>query len=412
MVTRGLWAAVVLGLASACALTQEPAPPRRAVPVDDAPFDGRFKSLDRQWQIAWQREGQQHVLAARDLIYWGAYQDAYQHSQILLADGGVLQGDVLQVSGESLVVYGEWCGETKLPLSLVKGIVLDPPPDAGQRDRLAAGLRAVRGTEDQLWLSNGDVVSGTLKGWRREANGDLSAGITLVTSGRDLTVSADTVLALALNPALVGVPPTRGVRAELGFRDGSLLQVTQVQIDGQATRLTLPGGLELRAAADALPNELTWLRPLGERVTYISDLPAVGYKHIPFLETTWPLQVDRNVAGGQLRSGGHVFSKGLGMHSTSRVAYELGRQYRKFQAELALDDGAGRRGSVTYRVLLQDAQGNWQRAYESTIVRGGMRPLPITVEVTNAQRLALIVELADQGDVLDHANWLLARLLK
>jgi hypothetical protein len=38
--------------------------------------------------------------------------------------------------------------------------------------------------------------------------------------------------------------------------------------------------------------------------------------------------------------------------------------------------------------------------------------LPIAVNVTNASRLALVVDAADRGDEGDHADWLNARLIR
>ena len=99
------------------------------------------------------------------------------------------------------------------------------------------------------------------------------------------------------------------------------------------------------------------------------------------------------------------------MHTTSRLAYDVSG-YRKFEAELSLDESAGLRGSVIFKVVLQGNDNAWTTAYESPILRGGDPPLPISVELKGAARLALIVEFADRGDELDHANWLEARLIK
>ena len=93
-----------------------------------------------------------------------------------------------------------------------------------------------------------------------------------------------------------------------------------------------------------------------------------------------------------------------------RIAIEFCDEVR--HADLALDDSAGTRGSVIYRVFLEREAGDWQSAYESPIVRGGEPPLPLSLDVTGALRLALIVDFADRGDELDHANWLNARLVK
>jgi hypothetical protein len=145
---------------------------------------------------------------------------------------------------------------------------------------------------------------------------------------------------------------------------------------------------------------------------YLSDLKPIGYLHVPFLDMTWPLGIDRNVLGGQLRSGGKVYFKGLGMHSTARVAYDLPHSVRAFQAELAVDDCAGLNGSVVFSVYLHDGRDDWKLAFQSEIVRGGQQTVPISVDVAGAKRIALIVDFADQGDVLDYADWLSARFVK
>jgi hypothetical protein len=130
------------------------------------------------------------------------------------------------------------------------------------------------------------------------------------------------------------------------------------------------------------------------------------------LETAWPLARDRSTAGGQLRWAEHVYLKGLGMHSASTVACSLDGSYRRFQAELAVDACSGLQGSVVFRVFLYDESGKRTRAFESPIVRGGDAPLAMSVDLSAARAMALIVDFAERGDVLDHANWLQARLIK
>lgn len=390
-----------------------PIPPALAVPVDGEPFPARLASIAEPWRITFQAGDQRRVLTADELAWWGCYRDAETAGQLVLADGGLLSAEVLAWTGDALRVEGVVCGQQSWPPAAVRGMLLDPPLAPLARDRLLDRIRAARGTEDQLWLNNGDTVTGSLKSWRatEDAEGQRPPAITLTVQGRDLDIPLDNVVAVVLNPALAQRPPSPPA-AELGFRDGSLLRVGKVVTGDSATQIALAGGLAWELPTETFREEVTLLRPSGKRVVYLSDLPAVGYKHIPFLEVSWPLQLDHNVLGGRLRSGGRVWGKGLGMHSTARVAYDLGAADRRFQAELALDDQAGQRGSVTFRVLLADAAGQWQRAYESPIVRGGDAPVPITVALGDAQRLVLIVESADQGDVLDHANWLNARLVR
>jgi hypothetical protein len=99
------------------------------------------------------------------------------------------------------------------------------------------------------------------------------------------------------------------------------------------------------------------------------------------------------------------------MHSAARLTYRLDGKYRRFEAAAAIDDSAARRGSVTFGVyLLRDDK--WEEAYKSGIVRGGEAPQSISVDVSGAQGLTLMVDYAERGDELDHADWLDARLIE
>jgi len=99
------------------------------------------------------------------------------------------------------------------------------------------------------------------------------------------------------------------------------------------------------------------------------------------------------------------------MHSAARVTYQLPDSFRTFQAELAIDDHAGKQGSVIFRLLTSDG-GDWIEQHVSPVVRGGDRPRAVSVDIRGAKALSLAVEFADRADVLDHANWLNARLIK
>jgi hypothetical protein len=151
---------------------------------------------------------------------------------------------------------------------------------------------------------------------------------------------------------------------------------------------------------------------------WLSDLPHLGYKHIPFVSVERPLGIDQSILGSRLRHGRAgpeqkeaVFRKGLGMPSASRVAYDVAG-YRRFEAELAIDEHACAKGSVVFKVLLEASSGEWQTAQESPIIRGGDMPLPISIDLRSAARMALLVEFAERGDECDYANWLHARLVK
>ena len=205
----------------------------------------------------------------------------------------------------------------------------------------------------------------------------------------------------------------------MGLSDGSRLLCTRLLMDGQSLRITAFG-----QTLTATPSALVFLQPLGDRAVYLSDLKPAEYHQTPYLDLSWPYQTDRNVTGGLLRCGGRLYLKGIGVHSAARLVYTIsplpqakeeqgvrgegqGVRTRRFEAELGIDDSTGGRGSVQFRVLVDGRE-----KFASPIVRGGDAPLPISVDVTDAQKLELVVDYADRAEVLDHANWLNARLIQ
>ncbi|MCO6454994.1 MAG: NPCBM/NEW2 domain-containing protein [Pirellulaceae bacterium] len=393
------------------------------VPVSGESFPARLRGLTAEQppRVEWDVDGTVRSMSAGELFAWGRFEDRGAAPLVVLADGSLLAGEYQRLESNRLVWYSQLFGEFSVGLDQVRGLLLQPPTAPLERDRLLHRLRTAQRGSDRLLLDNGDELPGVLGPHPADVprtDDDLDEAFWLTVAGREpAAIPRGRVTAVIFNPALL--VPLRPVELawEVGWSDGSLLQVAGVRagdaVPDQAGgwfELLMPGGVRLASDVQTLRDDVTWLAPRGTRVRYLSDLESLGYKHIPFLGVSWDYAADRNVLGGRLRSGGQLWSKGLGMHSTSRLAFDLDGSAQQLRAWLALDDQAGRRGSVVFRVFAfrDDA---WSAAYESPVIRGGDKPLPIAVDLTGARRLALIVEAADRGDELDHANWLGARLV-
>ena len=384
------------------------------VPVDGEPFAGRFAAIDAQWKVTFETNDQTRVLAAEDLVYWGAYRDVYRGTQILMVDDSLLCAEVVQIDQDSLVCESLLWGRTEIPIARIRGVVFDEPVDSLLRDRLFHRVQTAKNTSDQLILGDGQVVSGGLLGMRdrRGRGGVQETVLQFSAEGRELNISLDRVVAAVFNPALAELPKKAARRMLMGFDDGSLLKVTSIGQSESTVQLGLACGVRLEVDSVAVTESLRFLFSSSDRVRYISDLPEVKYKQIPFLDVSWPLARDRSTTGGRLRSAGRVYLKGLGMHSASTVAFSLNEPYRRFQAEVAIDDRSGLLGSVVFRVFLYDRSGKRTRAFESPVVRGGDAPIGVRVDLSGARAVALVVDFSERGDVLDHAHWLNARLIK
>jgi hypothetical protein len=253
---------------------------------------------------------------------------------------------------------------------------------------------------DRLILLNGDELQGEVLALDENV-------IKFRTLAGEVSIGREKIAALRFNPSLAAKPNSKDGQIWIGFQDGSRLLASTLTIDRSQAKIKLPAGIEFDVSAA----KINAIQPLAGRTKYLSDLKPSGYQHIPFLDLAWPYHADRNVAGSQLRAGGRLYLKGLGMHSAARLTYDLTKPYRAFKAEVAIDDQTAGRGSALFRAYTNDGSGKWQIKYESPIIRGGAAPAPISVDLTGAKRLSLLVDFADHGDEQAHADWLNARLL-
>ena len=397
---------------------------RTATLLSDKAILARLVELTDQGEWLFSQAGQRITVARDQLVMWGEYRDRSQKPWVLLTDGSLLVAELLSIDRENLIVAGPLWSETRVPRQLVRAIVFRPAIEERARDRLFyRALTEVRG-EDQLLLENGDELKGDMPDELKPEPGAFHpARIRWPVSGsaQPIDMPLDRVSALLMATRLVvtgqNTKSVPGDAVWVGLIDGSRVLASRMTRTGKSLEFELACGARLVTDAGGISagepyDAVTMLQPLVPAVTFLSDLQPLGYKHIPFLTVAWPYWNDRSVTGGQLRQDGDVYLKGLGMHSSSRLAYQLGGQYRSLQAELALDQRAGREGSVVYRVYLQNTAGEWAMSYDSGIVRGGQAPVSMRVDVQGVEAIALIVDFADRADQSDHANWLNARLVR
>jgi NPCBM/NEW2 domain len=358
-----------------------------------------------------------------ELVRWGHPVAARAQSIVVLADGGRIVtapdwagGAAVRLEGDAVVMISNVFDEVRLPREMVRGFVFAQRRHPSERERLAERIAG----EPRSPRTQGSAGS-ELKGMGNSdavllANGDRLEGKVTESEGGSLTVE--------MQAGAVKLPLSRVVAVELGsgqsvaasrqpvlvvgLRDGSLIYANAVRADNDELALETSNDLKL-AGGDV--GDITSLQSLGGRFVYLSDLEPDDYRHVPYLDVNWQWTADRGVSGRPLVVNGQRYLKGIGMHSAGRLTYRLGDDYQRFDAALAVDDSAEARGSVTFGVyLLRDGQ--WQEAVKSGVVRGGMAPVPISIDVAGAQGLTLTVDYADRGDELDRAAWLDARLVK
>ncbi len=150
---------------------------------------------------------------------------------------------------------------------------------------------------------------------------------------------------------------------------------------------------------------------------YLSDLPEQD------LEAYMPCwSKDANYRGEPISLKGQQFDRGILLHPAetdtggrAMVTYaldgELARASR-FQATIGIDDSMHEHEKGSARFLVEvHRRGDWQRVFESDVMRLGDEPQTVDVDISGARRLRLIATDAGDGISCDHATWASARIM-
>ena len=329
-----------------------------------------------------------------------------------LARGDRLRAEVLGGSGELLELGLVGSARLALLVDSLRGLVFEGRVQPQAR----AGLTPPDSGDLLFWLRPGetiDRVPGTLVAFEDE-------GPRLQGAFGERVFPWGEVAALFIEP--LGAPPSPEPGAsEPGLRPDASVVVDLVdggRLSGRLLSLGA-GGLRLEHApgreVDLPLAALSEVLADDGRVRFLSDLePARVAEGSPFdddLGLTWPHRRDASVTGAPLRAGGRTWSRGLGVHAPSRLAYALDGRWSSLRGSVAVDDQVlllSARGSVEFRVLV-DGETRWS----SGTVRGGQPPLDLpAVDLSDAQELELVVDMAEDHYVADRADWLRLLLVR
>ena len=156
------------------------------------------------------------------------------------------------------------------------------------------------------------------------------------------------------------------------------------------------------------------LMQLGEgHGVYLSELdPLEAFAH-------GDLRRNLGYTGKPISLKGEVYELGLTTHAETtpeggraQVVYALSgglRAAKRFRAWIGVDDSGGKEGSCVF-IVEAHRGGQWQKLFESPVLRVGGDPVEVNVEIAGADQLRLRVTDGGDGISSDHAVWADARL--
>ncbi len=263
--------------------------------------------------------------------------------------------------------------------------------------RVSAGWldREKERDEDRVLLTNGDVVRGFVMNINRD-------GVTVDTPFGQTKIARRLLVAMQL----ASPPPpkaTQPAHVVVTFRSSGRLTLEELDWSRGEVRARLIGGASIRV--DAL--RVAKIEVIGGRWEWLSHHRPISFEHTPMLSLAWEYVSDRNVSGGPIRVAGGAYEHGIGVHSRSVLTYDLKGEYSWFTTSIGLDDNSGQYGDVSVAILVDG-----QPRFEESHLRRGKLIGPVRLDVRNADRIELLTDFGDNGDLQDRFNWVEAALIR
>lgn len=312
-----------------------------------------------------------------------------------LTDGGRISGRLRSRVPRAIRIEPAWATTLTIPFEGLKAVRFGFADEAAERE-LAARVSAEPSARDLLIVAKDDkpvVLPGALEGLGPK-------NWVFRLPSRLQKAPLDKAYAVVLGAA-PGAPTRRPEHLFLVGGDHFTGDVLGATTESIHVRSAAFGELKLNWAQVA---RLEVRSPL---VTWLADAKFKSQTVKSSLGVDWTPRANLNVVGGPIVLNGRTYQRGLGVHGTTSVSYELDGKQSRLQATIGIDDSMGRRGSVIFRVL-----GDGRELFKSDLLRGGVKPVDISVDISGVKLLELSTDAAEGLDLGDHANWADLRMIR
>ncbi len=374
--------------------------------------------------ITLSRPGWMHAnLPAEDIVEIGSNQAPPRSIPaaplcVVLTNGDRIAGAATQADPDQLGLQSPSLGPLVLPFDQIDSI------QAVAQQKYLPPVRPETAGADLLVRAGGDRITGLLARITPEQ-------VVFTVDGKEVTVPARDLAGVYLTRVKDPPPEPGTLLATVTARDGSVVTGALEEAGGEGVRIrTLypaPGSDARRSLLIRLP-EFAFLYFRNGRCVYLSDLRPVKVEERALVEPVapapgdplatfpFPWQRDRTVDPERpqpLTLRGRVHRKGLGVHAYSALTYDLGGAFKRFFATVGVDDETkgrgpdGRGGNVVFEVWVDG-----RKLYNSGPVTARDDPREIDVPLEGAKQIKLVVDFGEDYDLLDHADWAGARLIR
>ncbi|VAX42777.1 hypothetical protein MNBD_PLANCTO02-1332 [hydrothermal vent metagenome] len=328
---------------------------------------------------------------------------------LFLQNGDWIAVHSYQLKDEQLYVFWKGLPQKKkvfaIPLETIQGLQFSVFQKETHLWDLNLKKRGQK-ESDALLLQNGDILEGELEKLNEFK-------MTLKNAQEITTIETKKTKTLWMNPEWISFPKLPAQRWVIRTIDGSRLTVTSCQSISKKEIEVVPAfGGQLIIPLEAISS----IDFLGGNAVYLSQLAAIDIQYQPFFSAIKQikplsgnkLSINKNIEEGLLRLRGKEYHYGLGMQSRTSASWLLNKNYQTFRAIIGIDDSTEGKGSVRFIVQIDG-----KPVFTSKQIRGTSAPFSLPLlNVSEANRITLIVDFGQRGDISDHADWCHAILVK
>lgn len=287
----------------------------------------------------------------------------------------------------------------EVPLGMVRAI------RQGGRERpepalFAADLKQPLGSEDLIYVQK----DGKAQRSAVTVTGLSSERIDFLLRGTAYDFEL-TGLAGVVFGSTTGFAPDRQPkpRTRVSLTSGERLEGRLLQLDTTGVRCRLDEGVVVTVPAVRFAG----MEVASDRLAWLSEMTPKQVEQTPAFDRTWPWTIDRTPVGPGFVLGGQWFTRGLCLVPRTRLAYDLGGRFDRFEASIGIDDRTGPEAHAIFRVLVDD-----QVVFTSQPHTRGMAPEAVRIELAKAKTLAIEVDFGKNYDLGDYCVFADARIVQ
>jgi len=308
-----------------------------------------------------------------------------------LTDGSQLKCASVQFKGKDIVL--QTLQDQKVTLPLVKiNWVLNEAHDPANMKAFKERVLAKKKAFDIVAIKREDVVQ-PFEGTIGEPD-DKGENFKFVQKdGTERTVSTTKTLAFFFQRQ--ADPGAKPVICRINDVHRNLLYASEVKKDPDGFSVVTSCGATLKYTN----KQVARLDYSKGKQAYLSDLTPTAVKETSTEGRVDHYRRDENLEGNKIRLAGTQYDKGLAIHSTTELEYDLEGEYRELTAKVGIDDDVGGGDDpVVLKVYLDNVERlNW-----SISRKDKERDRTLQLNVKDVQKLKIVVTTGDFLDLGKH----------